>query len=230
MRCIKQESAIAGTNIYNPGVSQKRGSTKKFLGADRLGTMTHEFDSSQSTTLTRDLDAFGNLRGSSGSSTSNFDFAGKHGYLRDSSSQLQQVGHRYYDASIGRFLTKDPAKHERNWYAYCGNNPLKWVDPKGLDWHDPTVVSVSPNFDGYVIAVGEPGPGQDIVSVVIRPGEHSDPPMDVDYIIIVHRDGSRQYVFIPGEIKPGRTTLLHSYRSGLVSRSQLTRGRSSQIS
>jgi hypothetical protein len=42
------------------------------------------------------------------------------------------VGHRYYDSSTGRFLTRDPAKFERNWYSYCGNNPLRFIDAVGL--------------------------------------------------------------------------------------------------
>ncbi len=41
-------------------------------------------------------------------------------------------GHRYYDASLGRFLSSDPAQAGSNWYAYCDNNPLVRVDPTGL--------------------------------------------------------------------------------------------------
>jgi hypothetical protein len=32
---------------------------------------------------------------------------------------------------LGRFISVDPAKQELNWYAYCGNNPVKYVDPDG---------------------------------------------------------------------------------------------------
>ena len=42
------------------------------------------------------------------------------------------LGHRYYDASLGRFLSSDPAQAGSNWYAYCDNNPLVRVDPTGL--------------------------------------------------------------------------------------------------
>ncbi|MDX2065147.1 MAG: RHS repeat-associated core domain-containing protein [Fimbriimonadaceae bacterium] len=47
-------------------------------------------------------------------------------------SGLQLLGHRYYDPSTGRFLTRDPIKDGRNWYTYCENNPLTAVDPLGL--------------------------------------------------------------------------------------------------
>jgi uncharacterized protein RhaS with RHS repeats len=42
------------------------------------------------------------------------------------------LGHRYYDPSVGRFISQDPAQDESNWYAYCGNNPLVATDPTGL--------------------------------------------------------------------------------------------------
>ena len=38
---------------------------------------------------------------------------------------------RYYDPSIGRFITEDPARDGLNWYVYCRNNPIKYVDPTG---------------------------------------------------------------------------------------------------
>ena len=39
---------------------------------------------------------------------------------------------RYYDPTLGRFISEDPAKDGPNWYIYCNNNPLKYVDPTGL--------------------------------------------------------------------------------------------------
>jgi RHS repeat-associated protein len=54
-------------------------------------------------------------------------------YQTDNDSRLQLLGHRYYDASVGRFISSDPAQSGDNWYAYCDNNPLAAVDPSGLD-------------------------------------------------------------------------------------------------
>ena len=39
---------------------------------------------------------------------------------------------RWYDPTLGRFITEDPARADNNWYAYTRNNPLKYVDPTGL--------------------------------------------------------------------------------------------------
>ena len=57
---------------------------------------------------------------------------GAAGYQSDSVTGLQLLSHRYYDLSIGRFLSSDPAQAGTNWYAYCDNNPLVGCDPTGL--------------------------------------------------------------------------------------------------
>jgi len=121
-----------GFATYTPGISERRSSTTKYYGADRLGTNSLETNSSQAVTATKTYDAFGMPVGSTGSSASPFGFAGQHGYQEDGDSGLKLLGHRYYDAGTGRFLTRDPIKAGRNWYGYCDNNPLQFIDPTGL--------------------------------------------------------------------------------------------------
>ena len=53
-------------------------------------------------------------------------------YQSDAQSGLMLLGNRYYDSSVGRFISRDPAKSGSNWFAYCGNNPLNRSDPSGL--------------------------------------------------------------------------------------------------
>jgi RHS repeat-associated protein len=65
---------------------------------------------------------------------------GKSQYQTDSDSGLQLLGHRYYDPSIGRFLSSDPAQAGTNWYAYCDNNPVVSIDSTGLDY------TIDPSF------------------------------------------------------------------------------------
>jgi RHS repeat-associated protein len=38
---------------------------------------------------------------------------------------------RYYDPTMGRFLTEDPSRKGTSWYSYCSNNPLTYTDPTG---------------------------------------------------------------------------------------------------
>ena len=45
-------------------------------------------------------------------------------------------GARFYDPQIGRFSTVDPHVANYYWmspYSYCNNNPLKYLDPSGMD-------------------------------------------------------------------------------------------------
>ena len=64
----------------------------------------------------------------------------EHGFLgktKDPSTGLNALGARYYDASLGRFLSVDPASDQRsaqaaNPYGYAANNPLLYKDPTGL--------------------------------------------------------------------------------------------------
>jgi len=52
----------------------------------------------------------------------------------DPESGLYYFNQRYYDPTIGRFLTEDPAGQAYNPYLYAGNNPLMYVDPDGELW------------------------------------------------------------------------------------------------
>ncbi|WKZ80859.1 MAG: RHS repeat-associated core domain-containing protein [Fimbriimonadaceae bacterium] len=121
-----------GAAMYTPGISERRSSVTKFYHPDRLGTTERLTDTNQSTTDTRQYDAFGLLTSSSGNTPTPFGFAGAWGYQEDPDSGLKLLGHRYYDPSTGRFLTRDPVKDGRNWYGYCGNNPSTFRDPGGL--------------------------------------------------------------------------------------------------
>mgnify|MGYP000137354630 CR=1 FL=1 len=50
----------------------------------------------------------------------------------DDATNLYYFNAKYYDATIGRFINVDPVQDGSNWYVYCGNNPLCFVDPTGL--------------------------------------------------------------------------------------------------
>ncbi|MGL4483373.1 MAG: RHS repeat domain-containing protein, partial [Anaerovoracaceae bacterium] len=59
------------------------------------------------------------------------------GGIYDKSTQLYYLNARYYNPEDGRFITQDSYRGSKEdpgtWhlYAYCGNNPVNYVDPSG---------------------------------------------------------------------------------------------------
>ena len=114
-------------------LGEVRGGAKRYYNADSLGSTRTIADAAGAVSATKETDAFGNVwtPGTTGTQTP-FGFAGQHGYQTDADSGLQKLGYRYYDASTGRFLSRDPIQDGYNWYTYCANDPVNAVDPTGL--------------------------------------------------------------------------------------------------
>jgi len=55
------------------------------------------------------------------------------GHQLDENIGLYYAKARWYDAATGRFVSVDPVKDGLNWYVYAGNNPLGFIDSKGLE-------------------------------------------------------------------------------------------------
>ncbi len=119
-----------GQATYTPGVSERRGgvSTWSHSGLKNADAQTSGAGAIQAT---RVYDAFGAELSATGTWKGPFGYAGGFGYQEDSSG-LKLLGHRYYDPTTGRFLSRDPIKDGRNWYVYCGNRPIRFTDPTGL--------------------------------------------------------------------------------------------------
>ena len=113
-----------------------------------------------------------------GGSTRRYGYAGAYGYQTDETGEFPylHVGARYYDPATGRFLQRDPIGMQggTNVYLYVGANPLRFVDPSGLDWIDviinPIWSVLPPGFHEVVggggqIPVLDPGTAQDIVQI-----------------------------------------------------------------
>ena len=107
--------------------------TSAFYKTDGLVSTRALTNASGATTSEQAADAFGNTISANGNTPSPFGFAGQHGYKTDAETGLMLLGHRYYDPSTGRFLSRDPIRAGYNWYIYAMNDPANSVDPKGLD-------------------------------------------------------------------------------------------------
>jgi len=119
-----------GAASYTPSISERRGTATTFLHSG-LKNADAQTSTSGSVSGTRVYDAFGAELSSTGSWQGAFGYAGGFGYQEDANG-FKLLGHRYYDPSTGRFLTRDPIKDGRNWYAYCESSPLFDADPTGL--------------------------------------------------------------------------------------------------
>ena len=55
---------------------------------------------------------------------------------QDDESDLLYYGYRYYSISNGRWLSRDPTEEGGgdNLHVFCGNNPVDFADPFGLEW------------------------------------------------------------------------------------------------
>ncbi len=103
------------------------------MAAGRPPQSVRRWVDSQGTVLaSQDYDAFGNIITTSGPTVGPFGFTGREW---DDESGWYYYRNRYYDASIGRFISADPTGYnglDENLYRYVVNDPVNVVDPTGL--------------------------------------------------------------------------------------------------
>jgi RHS repeat-associated protein len=109
----------------------KQGSELKYVHQDHLSSTSLMTNNSGGSMGTIKYYPFGTTR--SGSVPTDKLFTGQ----RLDGTGLYYYGARYYDPTIGRFISPDtivpnPANPQSfNRYSYCLNNPLKYTDPSG---------------------------------------------------------------------------------------------------
>ena len=103
------------------------------VSTDQLGTPRVIVDAAGTIFEATDYDEFG-IKLSDTNPTFEFPF-GFAGGLYDADTKLTRFGARDYDASIGRWISKDPilfGGRQANLYVYVQNDPINWIDPSGL--------------------------------------------------------------------------------------------------
>jgi RHS repeat-associated protein len=129
----------------------------RYLHTDHLGTPRLATDAAQQVLWRWDGNAFGDSApnqdpdGDGTLTTVNLRYPGQY---FDGETGLHYNWNRYYDPKTGRYITSDPMSvgaHVQKWmaslgkgsidspplelnsYAYVVNNPLRWIDPTGLE-------------------------------------------------------------------------------------------------
>jgi RHS repeat-associated protein len=107
----------------------KTGGVSKYFLQDHLGSTTALTNSSGNVVESASYDSFGN---STNNLSTRYQFTGRE---FDSDIGLQYSRARWYDATLGRFISEDPIGLNGgiNQFGYVGNNSSNLVDPSGLD-------------------------------------------------------------------------------------------------
>jgi RHS repeat-associated protein len=105
-----------------------------FAVNDSNGNVRALLDSSGGIAAAYDYSAFGEVLQAIGpyAASNPFRFASK---FQDAESGLYQYNHRFYNATLGRFINRDPVGEHGglNLYAYCGNDGVNHWDYLGID-------------------------------------------------------------------------------------------------
>jgi RHS repeat-associated protein len=119
------------TTVSGQILAEKRGGAHSYYGSDPLGSTAAIYDSSGNTTDTYSYWPYGEMRASTGSSTTPFKFCGAWGYYAEATGRLY-VRARFYRDKLARWHTMDPLWPMETAYAYCLGRPSDHMDPSGL--------------------------------------------------------------------------------------------------
>jgi len=138
-----------GVEYYYEGnevIGMKYGGKIYFYRKDIFGNITEIIDNKGKVVVRYRYDGWGKQKvmNPDGSENESSTFLGNinpfryRGYYYDIETGLYYLKTRYYDPEIGRFITIDDISYLApdtinglNLYAYCGNNPIKYVDRLG---------------------------------------------------------------------------------------------------
>ncbi|AVH68152.1 polymorphic toxin-type HINT domain-containing protein [Nostoc sp. 'Peltigera membranacea cyanobiont' N6] len=115
-------------------VRSRRDGREGFYHTDGLGSTRLITDNVGLITDRYTYDAFGGLLDQTGTFGNSFGFAGEQ---RDAATGLDYLRARYYDSSLGRFISKDEFPgylndpYSQHDYQYAHANPVRYTDPSG---------------------------------------------------------------------------------------------------
>jgi RHS repeat-associated protein len=155
---------VYGTNLLYRSITGEAGSETQsyYYLYNAHGDVTSLLDMSGSIAVSYDYDAFGNIKGQTGTVDNPIRYAG---YQYDEESGLYYLNARYYDSVTARFISEDTYLGQANdplslnLYTYCVNNPVKFLDPSGHNHVTDEYKNQSRNYNlthnGVIVTVTE---------------------------------------------------------------------------
>ena len=138
---------IRGLGIISSDIDKAR--TYYHYCSDELGSITHILDEEGQILNHYEYDAFGNTTICEETVSNRFRYTGQQ---YDKVTEQYYLRARYYNPIIGRFLQEDSYYNDGlNLYAYCENNPVRYIDPSGytkVDAHDKLNGNQQASMDG----------------------------------------------------------------------------------
>ena len=159
---VLSDSKSGAQYIYGNGLEARviNGSVSYYV-TDVRGSVVAIVDGNGNITHKYQYDEFGKVIQKQEADYNPFQYVGKHGviYLND---HLYYMRARFYDPTIGRFLSEDPV-WSTNLYPYADNNPIMGIDPEGtstlfgkfVDCVDQSIKSGSKLWDQTLDKVAE---------------------------------------------------------------------------
>jgi RHS repeat-associated protein len=88
----------------------------------------------------------------------------------DASTNLSYMSARYYNPTLGRFISPDPVHfvegniHSFNRYAYANNNPMRYIDPTGMFTEETAKEADKMGVQGDPVPAAVQGPVQQLTT------------------------------------------------------------------
>ncbi|MEN6383986.1 MAG: RHS repeat-associated core domain-containing protein [Phycisphaerales bacterium] len=148
---METDNAGAVQAVYTYGndlISMYKAGANSYYHYDGLGSVRQMTNSAGAVVKSYTYDGYGNVVASSGTVANTYGFTGEQQYAE--ADNLVFLRARYYNVSVGRFLTPDPLGvlvdgrrnnpfapfdrffYNKNLYEYVKNNPTNHTDPFGL--------------------------------------------------------------------------------------------------
>ena len=126
----------AQSDLIDEPLSEFRAGTASYYQQDGVGSVSSLSNSAGALANSYTYDSFGRLTGSTGTLINPYQYTGRD---IDGETGLSYFRMRYYDPSVGRFLSEDPIRFlgGADFFAYVGNNPTNFTDWLGLLGHKP---------------------------------------------------------------------------------------------